>query len=62
MYPLGAALYDCHRGVAYRYTLDEDALRSLYGRDGLPGLHTHALHLALVHVSDASLAANVRCG
>jgi len=56
----GHTLYDCHMDRAYRYTFSEECILALFGRGGFPAAHVPALHLALVHSPDASLALRVR--
>ena len=57
---IGFALYDCHWDRAYRYSLSEEALLALFAKTASPQLHLQALHLALAHGTDASLAGRVR--
>jgi len=45
---------------AYRYTFSEECILTLFGRGGFQAAHVPALHLALVHSPDASLALRVR--
>ena len=56
----GYTLYDCHWDRAYRFTFSEEALLGLFSKTGTPTLHVQAMHLALVHFPDISLATRVR--
>ena len=55
-----SALYDCQSDVAYLFSIDEDALTTIFEKPS-PEAHIQAVHLAICHRQDEGLLKRVPC-